>query len=175
MTGLGQVLLASHVKVYVCLQVKVLNRALDLSHWYLLSARVMLTQHTAALHALHSSNQPRQHKQAGHLHLYEAHQPQQYPPHLPYLTQNLVLRHAPVRRLIENATEDCRAFCIEKNSAAPDVEIVGGENLRATVLDAYVSFVFTEIMKNAMQVPGVWYDSITNAMLWACLCYPCNS
>eukprot|EP00877_Chromochloris_zofingiensis_P002194 jgi/Chrzof1/11976/Cz06g16210.t1 len=141
-------------------QVKVLNRALDLSHWYLLSARVMLTQHTAALHALHSSNQPRQHKQAGHLHLYEAHQPQQYPPHLPYLTQNLVLRHAPVRRLIENATEDCRAFCIEKNSAAPDVEIVGGENLRATVLDAYVSFVFTEIMKNAMQAQiaryGAW-------------------
>jgi hypothetical protein len=39
---------------YHFLQVRWLNRMLDLCHWYLLSARVMLTQHSAALHALES-------------------------------------------------------------------------------------------------------------------------
>lgn len=48
----------------------------------------------------------------------------------------------------------CRAFCIEKNSAAPDVQIIGGEGLTATLVVPYVEFVLTEVLKNAMQVCG---------------------
>lgn len=31
-----------------------------------------------------------------------------------------------------------RAFCIEKNSTCPPLEIVGDDSLRADVMDAYV-------------------------------------
>jgi hypothetical protein len=41
---------------------------------------------------------------------------------------------------------------VEKNSAAPDVQFVGGEGLTATLVVPYVEFVLTEVLKNAMQV-----------------------
>lgn len=50
------------------------------------------------------------------------------------------------------AVRCCRAFCVEKNSAAPDVQIVGGEGLTATLVVPYVEFVLTEVLKNALQV-----------------------
>jgi hypothetical protein len=41
---------------------------------------------------------------------------------------------------------------VEKNSAAPDVQIVGGNGLTGTLVVPYVEFVLTEVLKNALQV-----------------------
>lgn len=45
----------------------------------------------------------------------------------------------------------CRAFCVEKNSAAPEVQFRGVEP-KATLVVPYVEFVLTEVIKNALQV-----------------------
>lgn len=41
---------------------------------------------------------------------------------------------------------------MEKNSAAPDVQIVGGQGLTGILVVPYVEFVLTEVLKNALQV-----------------------
>jgi hypothetical protein len=46
----------------------------------------------------------------------------------------------------------CRAFCIEKNSTAPPLEVVGDASLRAALVSPYVEYLVTEVMKNGMQV-----------------------
>jgi len=134
------------------MQAAVLNRALDLTHWYLLSVRVMVTEHIAALHAL--VGRGAQTTATHSLHPDLRNNPIAAPTQLEHVTESLVLQRAPVRQLLELSAEDCKAFCIEKNSAAPSVVFLGGEQLRATLLDSYVQFVFTEVMKNAMQVCG---------------------
>jgi hypothetical protein len=50
--------------------------------------------------------------------------------------------------------EDCRAFAVEKNSVAPQVEVVAEEGLQATLVVPYVEFVLMEVLKNALQVGG---------------------
>jgi len=45
-----------------------------------------------------------------------------------------------------------RAFCVEKNSAAPDVTILGDDSTTATLVVPYVEFVLTEVLKNSLQV-----------------------
>jgi hypothetical protein len=50
--------------------------------------------------------------------------------------------------------EDCRAFAVEKNSVAPEVEVVAEEGLQATLVVPYVEFVLMEVLKNALQVGG---------------------
>lgn len=45
-----------------------------------------------------------------------------------------------------------RAFCVEKNSAAPDVTILGDDSITATLVVPYVEFVLTEVLKNSLQV-----------------------
>ena len=155
-------------------QVLIMDRALDLSHWYLLSARVMMTQHSAALHNLlhgqttttksttSSSSSSSSHPVGGLSSYFRGissssramqarsnrvaaaaeegvdpgmhyHEPRPsetseatpwQPPHQQLVRGNpvnLIQRHAPVEQLIKLVVEDCRAFCVEKNSAAPDV------------------------------------------------------
>jgi hypothetical protein len=156
-------------------QVLIMDRALDLSHWYLLSARVMLTQHSAALHNLlhgetatsrksFTSNSSSSHPIGGLSSYFRGissssssrsmqahsdavtaaadhgvnpgahyHEPRPsetnkstpwQPPHQQLVRGtpvNLIQRHAPVEQLVKLVVEDCRAFCVEKNSAAPDV------------------------------------------------------
>lgn len=46
----------------------------------------------------------------------------------------------------------CRAFCIEKNSTAPPLEVVGDASLRAVLVAPYVQYLVTEVLKNGMQV-----------------------
>jgi hypothetical protein len=46
----------------------------------------------------------------------------------------------------------CRAFCIEKNSTAPPLEVVGDASLRAALVAPYVQYLVTEVLKNGMQV-----------------------
>ncbi len=75
-------------------QVQDLNRALDLCHWFVLSARVMVTQHLAALHTLQRRPPPQL----------------QGPPGLEQRFDSLIARHAPVRQVLEFAAEDCRAL-----------------------------------------------------------------
>jgi hypothetical protein len=48
----------------------------------------------------------------------------------------------------------CRAFCVEKNSAAPDVQFKGNDSTTALLVVPYVEFVLTEVLKNALQVGG---------------------
>jgi hypothetical protein len=120
------------------LQVRFLNRMLDLCHWYLLSARVMLTQHSAALHALgtqgsssssrggstgHSRGEPvvagaaTAEPQAEVLHYHEpGHKStdptQAYtPPHQQLVEarpMSLIQRQTPVLQVLQNVVEDCR-------------------------------------------------------------------
>lgn len=45
-----------------------------------------------------------------------------------------------------------RAFCVEKNSAAPDVQFKGSEGVSATLVVPYVEYVLTEVLKNSLQV-----------------------
>jgi hypothetical protein len=47
----------------------------------------------------------------------------------------------------------CRAFCVEKNSIAPQVEIVGGEGCTPTIMDAYVT-----VGGSHKQVTGPHYE-----------------
>lgn len=110
-------------------QVRWLNCMLDLCHWYLLSARVMLTQHSAALAALeagggssgtasssNSSSASADTEPVVHYHEpgHKSTAPQQpyTPPHQQLAsngaTVSLVRRHAPVRELVEGVAEDCR-------------------------------------------------------------------
>jgi hypothetical protein len=119
------------------LQVRWLNRLLDLCHWYLLSARVMLTQHTAALHSLEQQtaavSSPGGHGRtepvvagaaasatAGKATVAHYHEPghrstdpaQAYtPPHQQLVDMqpvSLIARNAPVMRIVRNVAEDCR-------------------------------------------------------------------
>lgn len=118
------------------LQVRFLNRMLDLCHWYLLSARVMLTQHSAALHALetqgssrgstgHSRGEPvvagaataEPQPQAEVMHYHEpGHKStdpaQAYtPPHQQLVDarpMSLIQRQTPVMQVLQNVVEDCR-------------------------------------------------------------------
>lgn len=115
-------------------QVRWLNRMLDLCHWYLLSARVMLTQHSAALHALetqrssssssgHSRGAPvvagaaTAEAKAEVLHYHEpGHKStdlsQPYtPPHQQLVDAkpvSLIQRQAPILQVVQNVVEDCR-------------------------------------------------------------------
>lgn len=45
-----------------------------------------------------------------------------------------------------------RAFCVEKNSAAPDVQLKGASSTAVTLVVPYVEFVLTEVIKNSLQV-----------------------
>lgn len=170
-------------------QVRWLNRLLDLCHWYLLSARVMLTQHTAALHSLEQQtaavSSPGGHGRtepvvagaaasatAGKATVAHYHEPghrstdpgQAYtPPHQQLVDMqpvSLIARNAPVMRIVRNVAEDCRAFCVEKNSAAPDVQFKGNDSTTALLVVPYVEFVLTEVLKNALQAVvkryGAW-------------------
>ncbi|WIA16094.1 hypothetical protein OEZ85_012817 [Tetradesmus obliquus] len=154
-------------------QVRWLNRMLDLCHWYLLSTRVMLTQHSAALAALQasSSSSSSNPNRNAVLHYHEpghkSTNPKQVytPPHQQLAGSaatavSLVRRQARVLALTKLVAEDCRAFCVEKNSAAPDVQFLGGEGLTATLVVPYVEFLLTEVLKNAMQAVvsryGAW-------------------
>jgi hypothetical protein len=56
---------------------------------------------------------------------------------------------------MHSATLSARAFCVEKNSVAPDVQVRGGEGTQAMLVVPYAEFVLTEVLKNALQV-GVW-------------------
>ena len=57
-----------------------------------------------------------------------------------------------------------RAFCVEKNSAAPDVQLQGSDKTTGTLVVPYVEFVLTEVLKNALQASGAaaaaaaWFD-----------------
>ncbi|KAF8059455.1 Pdk2 [Scenedesmus sp. PABB004] len=163
-------------------QVRHLNRVLDLCHWYLLSARVMLAQHSAALAALEAAGggsgsgsgdssggaRPRviHYHEPGHA----ATSPtapyapphQALPPAPPGAPRaaSLVRRHAVLGDLVAGVADDCRAFCVEKNSAAPDVVLRGDTAATATLVVPYVEYVLTEVLKNAMQAVvnryGAW-------------------
>ncbi|KAL6761715.1 hypothetical protein V8C86DRAFT_2530647 [Haematococcus lacustris] len=63
---------------------------------------------------------------------------------------SLLLPDAPLAHLLTLAVEDVRAFCIEKNSTAPAVEVSGGAGVRPLVMDAYVQYIYGEMLKNAM-------------------------
>ncbi|GBF93755.1 hypothetical protein Rsub_06087 [Raphidocelis subcapitata] len=144
--------------------VAALNQALDLTHWYVLGLRLMLTQHSAALHALDSSSKaaaaaahPPDHRgpatSGGFL------EPPR-PGHAPPPPSSMIERAAPLRQVLQHVSEDVRAFCVEKNSAAPEVEIVGGEGLRLPLVAPYFEFMVSEILKNATQAVvtrfGAW-------------------
>jgi hypothetical protein len=118
------------------MQVRWLNRMLDLCHWYLLSARVMLTQHSAALHALESRSTSSSGGSTGHsrgepvvagaataeaksevLHYHEpGHKvtdpAQPYtPPHQQLVDSkpvSLIQRQAPIMQVVQDVVEDCR-------------------------------------------------------------------
>ncbi|KAF6266101.1 hypothetical protein COO60DRAFT_1697459 [Scenedesmus sp. NREL 46B-D3] len=130
-------------------------------------------QHSAALAALQASNSSSSsaadpeavmhYHEPGH----KCTNPQQVytPPHQQLAGSaatavSLVRRQAGVLDLVQLIAEDCRAFCVEKNSAAPDVQFVGGGGLTATLVVPYVEFVLTEVLKNAMQAVitryGAW-------------------
>jgi hypothetical protein len=69
----------------------------------------------------------------------------------------MISRSASPRRLLQELSEDVRAFCVEKNSAAPDIEVVGGEEVELPLVVPYASFLFTEVLKNAAQARvGAW-------------------
>eukprot|EP00878_Enallax_costatus_P019646 GHUV01020729.1.p1 GENE.GHUV01020729.1~~GHUV01020729.1.p1 ORF type:complete len:222 (+),score=87.85 GHUV01020729.1:2-667(+) len=140
----------------------------------------MLTQHSAALATLDpssssssaaassssssSSSSPVQHyHEPGHK-ITDPRQPYT-PPHQQLTVPaaaavSLIRRQADVLRIVNNISEDCRAFCVEKNSAAPDVNIVCEQSVTATLVVPYVEFVLTEVLKNAMQAViaryGAW-------------------
>jgi hypothetical protein len=102
-------------------QVRWLNRMLDLCHWYLLSTRVMLTQHSAALAALQaansSSSSPTKPDAVMHYHEpgHKSTNPQQVytPPHQQLAGSaatavSLVRRQARVLDMVKLVAEDCR-------------------------------------------------------------------
>ena len=139
-----------------------LNKALDVAHWYVLGLRLMLTQHSAALAALRAA--PDASGAAASAGAAEAAEGA-HPAHdellaPPPAAASIVARAAPLRQLLEHLAEDVRAFCVEKNSAAPDVEVVGGEGLEVPLVVPYASFMFSEVLKNALQAAvnrhGAW-------------------
>jgi hypothetical protein len=118
-----------------------MNRLLDLCHWYLLSARVMLTQHTAALHSLeeqtaavsspgHGRSEPvvagaaATASATGQGSVAHYHEPghnstdpgQAYtPPHQQLVDMrpvSLIMRNAPVLQIVRNVAEDCRCVLV---------------------------------------------------------------
>lgn len=140
--------------------VDALNAALDLTHWYVLGLRLMLTQHSAALSALGTSSAARG---DGHGHPdrpASAAAAQLVGVGVPAAPFNMIDRHAPLRRLLTSVSEDVRAFCVEKNSAAPDVEVVGGEGVEVPLVVPYFEFMCSEVLKNATQAVvnryGAW-------------------
>jgi hypothetical protein len=52
---------------------------------------------------------------------------------------------------LKNTAEDCRAFCIEKNSNSPDVTVSGDGSIAAATFQPHFEYVVTELLKNAMQ------------------------
>lgn len=108
------------VVYHITLQVRWLNRMLDLCHWYLLSTRVMLTQHSAALYALQGVSSSSSKAGAAEGQVEHYHEPghkstvlnQPYTPPHQQLSDvrplSLVQRHAPLLPLINNIVEDCR-------------------------------------------------------------------
>jgi len=64
---------------------------------------------------------------------------------------SLLGANTPIVPLLRLAAEDTRAFCIEKNSLAPEVVVAGDEEVGATSADAYIEYVYTEVLKNGMQ------------------------
>jgi hypothetical protein len=117
-------------KVFLCLplatitlslQVRWLNRMLDLCHWYLLSTRVMLTSHSAALAALQASSSSSSSvaKPDAVMHYHEpghkSTNPQQVytPPHQQLAGSaatavSLIRRQADVLKMVKLVSEDCR-------------------------------------------------------------------
>jgi hypothetical protein len=105
-------------------QVQWLNRMLDLCHWYLLSTRVMLTQHSAALAALQAANSSSSSSSGtatpdAVMHYHEpghkSTNPQQVytPPHQQLAGSaatavSLVRRQARVLDMVKLVAEDCR-------------------------------------------------------------------
>jgi hypothetical protein len=65
------------------------------------------------------------------------------------------------------ATSHHRAFCVEKNGTAPDVNVSGDTQLTATVLDAYVQHVYGEVLKNSLQALiskwGAWVSDCSHS------------
>ncbi|KAI8477037.1 MAG: hypothetical protein J3K34DRAFT_516008 [Monoraphidium minutum] len=126
--------------------VHALNAALDITHWYVLGLRLMLNQHSAALHALSSSDGGGG-GGGGH-----SAPPRPPPGGAPPLVgggaagppASMVERAMPLRALLQGLSEDVRALCVEKNSAAPDVEVVGGEGLEVPLVVPYFSFLISE-------------------------------
>ena len=54
--------------------------------------------------------------------------------------------------------EDCRAFCISKNSEAPEVRVTrafpgqgGGFSTSAVIMEGHIHFIFMELLKNSMK------------------------
>jgi len=114
----------------------------------------MLTQHSAALHALNSSSEgfaPADHF-GGTGGLLTPQSPPGGPGAGP--PASLIERAAPLRQLLEHVVDDVKAFCVEKNSAAPDVEIVGGEGVELPLVVPYFNFMCSEVLKNSLQVGG---------------------
>jgi hypothetical protein len=120
-----------------------------------LGLRLMLTQHSAALHALNSSISgfaPADHF-AGTTGLITP--PASGPGPAGGAPGSMIERAAPLRRLLQHVADDVRAFCVEKNSAAPDVEVLGGEGVELPLVVPYFNFMMSEVMKNATQVRGL--------------------
>jgi hypothetical protein len=65
--------------------------------------------------------------------------------------RSAVVNRSVVVELLNNTVEDCRAFCIEKNSTSPDVVVEGDSSIKACLFETHFQFVITEILKNAMQ------------------------
>lgn len=111
-----------------------MNSMMDASHWYVLTLRVMVTQHLAASRLV--IEKPGDN------------------------VRNLIYMKCPVARLLSIVGDNCRAFCIEKNSTSPPMQITGDEGLRVNVIDAYLEFVVSELLKNALQAVirryGAW-------------------
>jgi hypothetical protein len=117
----------------------------------------MLTQHSAALHQHVSSGGGDGGSAAAAALAAHSHNPLEPPP----LAQGarpaatMVDRAAPLRLLLQHVCEDVRALCVEKNSAAPDVEVVGGEGLEVPLVVPYFDFMAAEVLKNSLQVGGM--------------------
>jgi hypothetical protein len=128
-----------------------------------LGLHLMLTQHSAALHqhVLSSGGSGGDAAGAGDAAAAAAltthnHNPLEVQPLAQGLRAPVTMidRHAPLRLLLQHVCDDVRAFCVEKNSAAPDVEVTGGEGLEVPLVVPYFDFLVSEVMKNAVQVGG---------------------
>ena len=65
--------------------------------------------------------------------------------------RSAVVNRSVVVDLLKNTVEDCRAFCIEKNSTSPEVVVQGDSSIKACLFETHFEFVITEVLKNAMQ------------------------